>query len=91
MYLFQPCSGPLRCLLETLARACFTGKAGVHFKILRKESWKIDFKYPSLGSHAKRVGAGRGRTQCQVIYSPIQRALDFMYLQSNISWDKYPN
>lgn len=61
MYLFQPCSGPLCCLLETLARACFTGKAGVHFKILCKESWKKDFKYPSLGSHAKRVGAGRGR------------------------------
>lgn len=54
-------SGLAICLLETLARACFTGKPGVHFKILCEESWKTDFKCLSLSSCARRSGASRGR------------------------------
>lgn len=54
-------SEPALCLLETLARACFTVKSGVHFKILCEESWKTDFKCSSLSSCARRSGASRGR------------------------------
>lgn len=47
--------------METLARACFTVSPGVHVKLLCEESWKTDFKYPTLSAGARRAGARRGR------------------------------
>lgn len=39
---------------------------------------------------AELVPAGE-EPQCHVIYLSAQHGLDFTYLQSNISWKKYPN
>lgn len=49
-----------------------------------------------LNAHPRAVAPGElvpvgEELQCHVIYLSGQCSLDFMYLQSNISWNKYPN
>lgn len=88
MYLFQGPSFACWTLLQELvllAKLKYISKscARSHGKWILNAS-------PQAVVPAELVPAGE-EPQCHVIYLSAQHGLDFMYLQSNISGNKYPN
>lgn len=88
MYLFQgSCFACWRLLqelvllgnLEYISKSC-----------MRSHGKQILNARPQAVAPGELVPVGE-EPQCHMIYLSGQRGLDFMYLQSNISWNKYPN